>query len=249
VFLLVLGLSIALATIVPRAMQRTHVRRQNGLLERCRALFVLAVEAIERADEPAARSCLARIRLLEARWRYGNSKPFRVAHALWAIGFGGVGCALPPTLLGIDGSTLPAHDVFRSIEKLEAFISLLGEGSLQAACFYFYEWTDWWAVNDFGDRLERILNAGRKVATVSEADVIRDDLTPEEIFGLGPGFTRGQLDRARRRLVKLLHPDLAHNAATVIRHARQEALKRVNAAYDQLRPRLDGSWPTGASRG
>jgi hypothetical protein len=46
---------------------------------------------------------------------------------------------LPPTLLGIDGSTLPAHDVFHSIEKLEGFVALLSEGSLQAACFYFYE--------------------------------------------------------------------------------------------------------------
>ena len=84
---------------------------------------------------------------------------------------------------------------------------------------------------------------------MSAADAIRDDLTPEGIFGLGPGFTWGQLDRARRRLVKLLHPDLAHDAATATRHARQEALKRVNAAYDKLRLRVDGSWPAGDTRG
>ena len=103
---------------------------------------------------------------------------------------------------------------------------------------YFGEWTPWWAVNDCGDRLERMLNAERHVATVSEADAfnpIRDDLTPRQIFGLGPDFTRRQLDRARRRLVTQLHPDLAYGAQPAVRRAREEALKRVNAAYDQLR--------------
>ena len=45
-----------------------------------------------------------------------------------------------------------------------------------------------------------------------------------------------QLDRARRRLVNRLHPDLAHGSAPAIQRAREEALKRVNAAYDPLRP-------------
>ncbi|HKZ96108.1 MAG TPA: J domain-containing protein [Hyphomicrobiaceae bacterium] len=55
------------------------------------------------------------------------------------------------------------------------------------------------------------------------------------IFGISLKFTQRELDRARRRLVQELHPDRWHNAGTHERKAREEALKRVNAAYDVLR--------------
>ena len=89
------------------------------------------------------------------------------------------------------------------------------------------------------DRLERILSADRDVAIVSEEGhplLFSDGLTPEQIFGLGLGFTRRQLDQARRRLAAQLHPDRRHNAAPLVRRAHEEALKQVNAAYDRLRP-------------
>jgi curved DNA-binding protein CbpA len=52
---------------------------------------------------------------------------------------------------------------------------------------------------------------------------------------LGPGFTRRELDAARRRLVRHLHPDHQHGARASVRRAREDALKRINAAYDNLR--------------
>lgn len=60
-------------------------------------------------------------------------------------------------------------------------------------------------------------------------------MSPQEIFGLGYHFTRRELDRARRRRVQELHPDRWHTASPKERHAREEALKRVNAAYDLLK--------------
>ena len=95
------------------------------------------------------------------------------------------------------------------------------------------------AVN-FGDRLQQSLDATRFTTpqTESQADEIGpqlDGLSPHQIFGLAPVFTRKSLDRARRRLAKKLHPDLWHNTKAEARSAREEALKRVNAAYDSLR--------------
>lgn len=60
-------------------------------------------------------------------------------------------------------------------------------------------------------------------------------LSPQEVFGLGPGFMRRELDGARRRLARELHPDRWQQASPRERHRREEALKRVNAAFGVLR--------------
>jgi hypothetical protein len=155
--------SLAFVIMAPGIMKRAHVRRQNRLLERCRALYMLAVEAIGLGDEATARTYLKRIRRMEQRWRFGNGWPYRLAFALWAIGVGAAGYVLV---------------------RIGAII-LFGNARLPNA-----------------------------------------DLT----------FTRRQLAIARRRLVAKLHPDRWHNAAPSMRRACEEALKRVNAAYDRLRP-------------
>ena len=69
-----------------------------------------------------------------------------------------------------------------------------------------------------------------------EEEPLLDGLSGRQLFGLSPVFSRRNLDRARRHLVKELHPDLWHDAKPSSRRAREEALKRVNAAYDALRP-------------
>jgi curved DNA-binding protein CbpA len=51
---------------------------------------------------------------------------------------------------------------------------------------------------------------------------------------LGPTFTRRELERARRRLAWDLHPDRHRGASLHERKAREDALKRVNAAFDLL---------------
>lgn len=59
-------------------------------------------------------------------------------------------------------------------------------------------------------------------------------LSPQEVFGLGPA-SRGEQDGARRRLARELHPDRWQQASPRERHRREEALKRVNAAFGVLR--------------
>jgi hypothetical protein len=235
--------SLFVVMIVPGMMKRAHVRRQNRLLERCRALYVLAVEAVGLGDDATARGYLKRIRRIESHWRFGNSWPYRIAFAFWAIGVAAAAYMLlragVAVLVGL--ASLPNEDHMRRIsEAVPVFLFLAALGAMHGMAAFFSAWTDRRLVDDCGDRLERILNAGCHVAIVSEEDEWRrfgDCLTPEQILGLGLTFTRRQLDRARRRLVAKLHPDRWHSAGPAVRRAREEALKRVNAAYDLLRPR------------
>ena len=115
-------------------MKRAHVRRQDRLLDRCRALFVLAVQAIEHTNEAAARSYLVRIRRIEARWQYGNSMVFRVAFALWAIGVGIVGYTFlrALALLPLD-NRLPTSADIRSFAEMAPLFAIFGRACL-AAC-------------------------------------------------------------------------------------------------------------------
>jgi curved DNA-binding protein CbpA len=82
-----------------------------------------------------------------------------------------------------------------------------------------------------------MLYGPRAVATFhgpQDAHLGVDGLSPRQIFGLGPTFTRRELERARRRLAWDLHPDRHRGASLHERKAREDALKRVNAAFDLL---------------
>ncbi|MFZ1109394.1 MAG: hypothetical protein WAN43_13755 [Rhodomicrobium sp.] len=57
-----------------------------------------------------------------------------------------------------------------------------------------------------------------------------------KLLALIEPFTRLDLDRARRKLALKLHPDRSLNATSKTRKNREEKLKRVNAAYEQLKP-------------
>lgn len=81
-------------------------------------------------------------------------------------------------------------------------------------------------------------NAGVSIEVIPQGARIcprSDAITPREIFGLGPNFGRRELDQARRRLAKELHPDRWHVAEASARRNAEEALKTVNAAYDSIR--------------
>lgn len=64
------------------------------------------------------------------------------------------------------------------------------------------------------------------------------ELEAKTILGLQGKFTMEDLDHARRRLVKKLHPDLVATRDKRTRKKREDKLKRVNAAYDVLKPRV-----------
>ena len=85
---------LVIAIVVPARIRRAHVKAQNRLLDRCRAFYVLGAEAFEKGGRDRARSYLATIQRIEARWRFGNSLPFRFAMAMSAIATGIAGYVL-----------------------------------------------------------------------------------------------------------------------------------------------------------
>lgn len=237
---------ILFAILVPAWIKRSHVRAQNRLLERCTALYVAGIKAWEGDNEGTARNYLARIRRIEGRWRLGHSIIYRIALAIYAIGVGLFGYValriLSLSLADVANGRL-SHVLVKFFDpaSLNLLVMAAAFGSFWALKSYFGEWTNPWAIADCGDRLQRLLNAARNVTTRSQSKGIQGEpllggLSPRQVFGLGPQFSRRKLDRARRRLVKKLHPDLFHHANPFARSAREEAMKRVNAAYDALRP-------------
>ena len=94
-----------------------------------------------------------------------------------------------------------------------------------------------WIVDDCGDRLEALLNTGRGVATqrAGKKRRLKDGLAAREVFGLEAVFTLKQLSAARRRLAARYHPDRWQSEPASAAHAAEEAMKRINAAYDQLK--------------
>jgi hypothetical protein len=179
-----------------------------------------------------------RIRRLEARWRYGNSRFYRAAKMISAVAlgmgayllirYGGLYLYMASNSSNPSQPLLPHHMIY----------FLVAAAALQGLLSYYGEWVNPWAIEDCGDRLQRLLDAGVSVELIPQRarkSARAVGITPREIFGLGPNFTRRELDQARRRLAKELHPDRWHGAEASTRRNAEEALKTVNAAYDALR--------------
>lgn len=236
---------LAFAWYMPIWFMHRHVDAQNLLLDRCRALLLIATKAIEAEDRASAEAVLARIRRHEWLWRYGDAVPFRVALAVWAIAWGVIYCVLI-RLAGLivvhsgwTGQVLAADAVAAELWTAAA-ISMTAP--LHALGGYFQAWKSSWKIDDCGDRVWQMLYGPRSIELPRKPKAKRapkfDNLTPHQIFGLSPDFTRHELDQARRKLVLELHPDRWHSSSPQERNAREEALKRVNAAYDLLKRQL-----------
>jgi hypothetical protein len=125
--------------------------------------------------------------------------------------------------------TIEPGDVF-----LFAIIS--ASGAIWALSSYLGPWTHPWIVDDCGDRLERMLNAGCALSNYTEQSAASlDGLSAKELFGLGYSFSLKELKAARRRLATKFHPDLWSSASILQRRAAEAAMQRVNAAYDELK--------------
>lgn len=72
----------------------------------------------------------------------------------------------------------------------------------------------------------------RRAGTASSGEASARDL-----LGLPATFTAAELRRAWLRLARELHPDRWVMAPAAVRLAKEEALKRVNAAKDELEGR------------
>jgi hypothetical protein len=223
---------IVVAWAVPWFVKRQHNLRQNHLIEVCRARFILAVQHLASNNEPAARVLLLDIRAVEDRWHYGNSAVYRIALGCKAIGLG--------TVLATASRVGPLVYIFRDRPSTDwIFI-----GSMAALCAahtlfsYFGDWHSHWIVDDCGDRLEALLNAGRGVdarSPKSKRGRLEDGLAAREVFGLEPGFALKDLNAARRRMAALYHPDRLQTAPASATRAAEDAMKRINAAYDELK--------------
>jgi hypothetical protein len=237
-------LSYLLTWYVPIWLKHRHIRSQNRLLDRCRMLLILGSRAHGEGDEPTAQDALDRIRRLEQLWRFGNALPFRVALAIWAVGWSFAVCVgirfagLMMTHYGWTGRFIASENMMSEL-WIAVAISLFA--IIQALTSYFESWVNPWVIENCGDRLWQLMFGPRAVLIIPETGVEVpnfDRMSPREVFGLPPTFTRRDLDRARRHLVQLLHPDRWQQASFRERHLREEALKRVNAAYDSLRQEI-----------
>ncbi|HRN87898.1 MAG TPA: J domain-containing protein [Hyphomicrobium sp.] len=237
-----LALGYVVAWYVPIWFKHRHVNAQNRLLDRCRALLILGSRAYEDGDKLGAEAILKRIRRLEGLWKLGNAIPFRLSLALWALAFAVVACVmirfagLVVAHYGWKGKVLTSDNLASEL-GIALIVSMTAP--LYALMGYFDAWKNEWAIENCGDRLWQLLYGPRDVAAASETESVYgldfDGMSARELFGLGYRFTRRELDSARRKLVKELHPDRWYSASPRERKSREEALKRVNAAYDSLR--------------
>ncbi len=223
-----------------------HVRAQNRLLERCRALFLVGTRHIERDDAASTEAILQRIRRIEAVWRFGNSPLVRAAVSLKAVAMATVCVAVvrfAPTLLSPEQQGAPFRP--RTSDWLEkevllflwAFVALPLIHALIANMLH--DWSTLEFIDDCGDRLERLLRSPRTVAVAAKPERRAsrrplDGLTAHEILGVGRSYTRAEIKTARNRMAARFHPDVWATSSAADRIANEEAMKRVNAAYDEL---------------
>lgn len=243
--LIPMSFSYVLAGFAPIWLRHRHVRAQNRLLDRCRALLMAASHAVAQGDSDTAAAILVRIRRLEGLWRLGDSLLFRVSLALWAVGTAVTLCVLA-RYLGLLARHHFWSDTTLSTRQIQEHLLVAAAVSLfapmEAMLGYCEAWRQPWTADDCGDRLWQMLYGSKWLAVppaTTDAAPCFDGLSPREIFGLGPTFTRRELDLARRRFVWDLHHDRLRRTSSHERDAREEALKQVNAAYDVLRPQAD----------
>lgn len=234
-------LSMWVAYWIPGFVKRRHVKRNNALMERCRAEYLLAIAAMERGDRPAAAAKLQTIRAIERSWRRRRHFLNRFLLGVWALTLSAVAYVAVRQIslvlpLWFGGKSLLSL-LQRSAEMLTTTgVAIFGLGG---ACWGLNSWIDTWTdpaiIDDCGDRLQRDLNSLRQMATSDGSAYRRHSrshaLTDYEIFGLAPGFTLKDLDRARRSLAARFHPDVTH----VDRGFAEETMKLINAAYDRMK--------------
>jgi hypothetical protein len=90
----------------------------------------------------------------------------------------------------------------------------------------------------YGNQLESALRAGRGVDNAPQHKLppLPEGVSARELLGLNPTFTKRELRSAWLRLARELHPDRWIHSGQAVRQMKEAALKRVNAARDELAP-------------
>jgi hypothetical protein len=235
-----LAFGYIVAWYVPVWLKVGHIRTQNRLMRRCRALYLVGLQSLDAGDVATAQAILDRIRRGEWFWKLGDSWLFRICLGTWAAIWALTACmALRFAALLIMNFALP--DKMPTGDMLWRELTVAFVVSLTAPLYsllgFSETWKQLWELDDCGDRLERLISWPRGLSTSRKRRRTAglDGLRPEQIFGLAPNFTMFELNAARRRLVREYHPDLWHHVRLDERRAREETLKLINAAFDELR--------------
>jgi hypothetical protein len=229
---------IAIAWFFPYLIKSWHIARQNRLIEQCRTDFILAFQHVSDNNEATARELLDKIRANEKRWQFGNSLFYRAALGFVAVGLGACAASL---LRLADYFIVDAHSAGPSATLL---LATVGMSLYHTLASYFTDWHSPWIIDDCGDRLEALLNAGRGIAITSpktKRTRLKDGLAAYQVFGLSPVFTLKELNAARRRMANQYHPDRWQNGPASAAKAAEEAMKRINVAYDKLKPNAEAA--------
>jgi hypothetical protein len=219
---------VVVAMFLPAKIRIFLSRRRRRWLERCQAVYMLGLNAINSGDIDHASSHLDELKEVEGRWQARHTPRARYTRAVLIIASTSALCvAIKMSPIWILGASLDPG----GYAITAAFMMVLTANS-----YFFMGYEEDWLFASFHDRLKKALGAGKDIGFETFRAAGSDDLQSLcEIFGLSTTFTRKQLDRARRRLASELHPDRWPHAKPSVRHAREEALKGVNAAYEKLR--------------
>lgn len=228
---------MAAAWLVPGLVKRWWVGRQNKLSERMRQLYVLGEQALMRDDLPTAEAVADEIEILERTWSGRDGWLARILIGLLAFAAGWTAFMVLRfgSLVAASASSDGTWSHMLTDIWMFAFLGLLGSLHGVMGIYYFSDWHSQNEPRNLAGRLRQMLLAGRGLSHARAADRrAKGAIAPRALFGLGTTFTRKELDRARRRLARAHHPDRWSSAPEPTRRAHEAAMKRINAAYEEL---------------
>lgn len=238
---------------LPGFLVMRHRRRQQNTTNRIRGLYALACEMLIEDRKADARRLLRSIRRWELHWRIGDSGVYRLAYS-WFVIAATSGAAFVHYFLyanvnsHLDYGQIPQKDLLETAQFLQTHpiaLWIIGIFSVVVGLSATERLHDMkgapWA-EFYGDLLANAINAGRTIneAPLHQGPVLPLNGTAREILGLPENFTAAELRRAWLRLARELHPDRWATAGDGVKRMKEGALKRVNAARDELAPQAIG---------
>ncbi len=181
---------VVVAHGLPLLLRWRHVKRQDRILDRCRAAFIVGIEHARRGDDADANRALRRVRNMEALWRYGNSIVYRTALAIYVISISAVLGALMRAgcfwIWGISKSGSLNIDALANVMR-ETWALTVGYAVLPivfAIVAWLQAWTKPEVLTDCGNRLEASLNSGSSIVVAEREPDVDDEPKFDAAFPL-----------------------------------------------------------------
>jgi hypothetical protein len=232
---------------LPGFLVMRHRCRQQKTLSRIRGLYALACEMLAEDRKVEARHLLRSIRRWERHWRIGDSEIYRIAYSWFVIATTAAAAVVHYFLYtNVNSQTAYGEIPQRNLLETALFLEnhpialwIIGVFAFSvglAARQHLHDMKGLPWAEFYGDRLESAINAGRTVneAPQHQGRELLLNATARELLGLPSRFTAAELRQAWIRLARELHPDRWTSAGEGVRKMKEAALKRVNAARDEL---------------